>query len=111
MSLLTQPIARVTALPLQSFIDELVRGDIFGAAVSVFGGVVPIPIMATLIFGSIGLSYYMVQRSAVIPFIMFLLIGGVTISRAPTTVQQGIIGGFVIALTAIGYLLLQRVRT
>jgi len=52
-----------------------------------------------------------VQRSAVIPFIMFLLIGGATISRAPTTVQQGIIGGFVIALTAIGYLLLQRVRT
>jgi len=96
---------------IQSFMDELMRGDVFGAAVQVFDGVVPVPIVALLVFGTIGTAYYMVQRSPAIPVVMFVLVGGVTVAEAPTTVQQGITALAVLFLAGIGYTLLQRVRT
>jgi hypothetical protein len=42
---------------------------------------------------------------------MFVLVGGVTVAEAPTTVQQGITALAVLFLAGIGYTLLQRVRT
>jgi hypothetical protein len=70
----------------------------------------PTPILALFVFGGIGISYYMVQRSFVIPAIMFILVGGVTITEIPLTFQRGIVSVLVIAMAALGYLLLQRVR-
>jgi len=52
----------------------------------------------------------MTQRSAVIPLIMFVLIGGVTVAEFPAGIQQGVVAGFAILTAAIGYALLQRVR-
>lgn len=96
-------------IPLQN-ITKLAEGDVFGFAVGVFGGVMPIPLLALLVFGTIGVGYYMVQRTAIIPIIMFMLVGGVTISRVPNTFQAGIVSLLVLALAGTGYLLLQRVE-
>jgi hypothetical protein len=95
---------------LQTALDKLAKGDVFGFAVEVFGGVVPIPIMALMVFGSIGVGYYMVQRSFIIPFVMFLLIGGVTVAEVPLQVQSGLVALLVLALAGIGYVILQRVE-
>jgi hypothetical protein len=95
---------------LQTALDKLARGDVFGFTTEVFGGVVPIPILALLVFGSIGVGYYMVQRSMIIPAVMFLLIGGVTVAQVPLQVQSGLVALLVLALAAIGYVILQRVE-
>jgi hypothetical protein len=95
---------------LQTELDKLAQGDVFGFAVDVFGGTVPIPILALLVFGSIGVGYYMVQRSMIIPAVMFLLVGGVTVAQVPLQVQSGLVALLVLALAAIGYVILQRVE-
>lgn len=91
-------------------IQPLLDGDVFRAIVDVFLMEVPLPIFALLVFGPIGIGYYMVQRSMAIPTIMFLIIGGVTISRIPPTFQSGLLALAVIGLAGIGYVLLQRVE-
>jgi hypothetical protein len=91
--------------------DKLVSGDIFGYAIDIFTAVVPTPILALVIFGTVGVGYYMTQRSMAIPMIMFIMIGGVTIAEAPVNFQQGIVGAMVFGVAGIGYVLLQRART
>jgi len=90
--------------------DKLIEGDIFGFIVNVFSGSIPLPILAAMVFGSIGVSYYIVQRSVAIPIIMLIIVGGSTIQLAPTFVQQGVMAGVVIAIAGLGYVLLNRVR-
>jgi hypothetical protein len=90
-------------------IDRLLDGDVFGFGLETFTSVMPAPILALLVFGSIGVGYYMVQGSFAIPLIMFILVGGVTIVEAPLGVTQGIVAMMVIAIAGIGYALLQRV--
>jgi hypothetical protein len=99
------------ALVAQSFVDLVIEGEIFDAVLGVFTEVIPLPILAMFVFGSIGISYYMVQRAVAIPAILVILIGGVTVAEMPLGVQQGVTAGLVIALAGIGYVLLQRVRT
>lgn len=95
---------------LQTALDKLAKGDVFGFAVEVFSGTVPVPILALLVFGSIGTGYYMTQRSFIIPAVMFLLVGGVTVAQVPLQVQSGIVALLVLAVAAIGYVILQRVE-
>lgn len=90
-------------------IDRLLDGDVFGFGLEVLTGVMPTPILALLVFGSIGVGYYMVQQSFAIPLIMFILVGGVTIVEAPLSFTQGIVALMVLAIAGIGYTLLQRV--
>jgi len=95
---------------MQSTIDKLLEGDVFGFVVETFAGSVPIPILATMVFGSIGLSYYVVQRSVAIPMVMFIIIGGSTIAFAPPTVQQAIVATIVLAVAGFAYVIFNRVR-
>jgi len=90
-------------------IDSLLDGDVFGFGLELLTGVMPTPILALLVFGSIGVGYYMVQQSFAIPLIMFILVGGVTIVEAPLSFTQGIVALMVLAIAGIGYTLLQRV--
>jgi len=96
-------------IPLSA--SDLINGDVYGFGLDVFTTIVPAPILALLVFGTIGAGYYMTQRSAAIPIVMITLIGGVTITRFPLPAQQGLLGVFVISIAGVGYLLLQRVRT
>jgi hypothetical protein len=57
--------------------DEILGGDLFGWLVSIFTDAVPLPIVALIVFGTIGLAYYMVQRTFVIPVSMLLIVGAV----------------------------------
>jgi hypothetical protein len=88
---------------------KLTEGDPFGFVVNVFNDVVPIPIMALLVFGTVGAGYYITQRSVVIPVIMFILIGGTTFALVPISVLQGLVAAMVIVMAGVGYILLQRV--
>jgi hypothetical protein len=94
----------------QSSIDKLLEGDVFQFAVETFSGTVPVPLLATLMFGTVGLAYYIVQRSVAIPMVMFIMIGGSTIALAPTRVQQSAVALAVVVIAGLGYVLLNRVR-
>jgi hypothetical protein len=95
-------------MPLQ--VNPLIDGDVFRAVVDVFAATVPIPILALLVFGPIGVGYYMVQRRLIIPAVMFILIGGVTVARIPNSFQSALLALVVLGVTGIGYILLQRVE-
>jgi len=90
----------------RSALDTFISG-IIAAASSVQTG---IPLTALVIFGSIGLAYYQVQRSLIIPVIMLVLVGGVTVSLAPSSAGNAIIGLTVLGLAAVGYIIYTRAR-
>lgn len=95
---------------LQTAVDQLLEGDVFGFVVDVFSASMPIPVLSLFVFGSIGMGYYIVQRSVAIPLVMFIIVGGVTIQRAPTVFQQGIIATAILAVAGIAFVIYNRVR-
>jgi positive regulator of sigma E activity len=53
----------------------------------------------------------MVQGTAIMPLIMFILIGSVTILEGPLSFTQGIVAVFIVAITGIAYIIIQRFNT
>jgi len=64
-----------------------------------------------VLFGSIGVGYYMVQRTVILPLLAFILIGGVTILEGPLSFVQGLVAAFIIVVTGIAYLFINRFNT
>jgi len=92
------------------FVDDLLAGEVFDAVVGVFTTVVPLPILSLAVFGSIGVGYYLVQQRIIIPIVMFSIIGGTTLARAPAAFNNAVLATFVLAIAGIGFVLLQRAR-
>jgi hypothetical protein len=96
---------------LQTTAGDRLRDNFFEAILypftQAFGG---IEILSLLIFGSIGMAYYQVQRSVIIPLIMLILIGSVTLSRAPSSAGNAIVAMSVLALASMGYIIYTRAR-
>jgi hypothetical protein len=91
--------------------DEILGGDLFGWLVDIFTAAVPLPIVALVVFGTIGLAYYMVQRSFVIPVGMLLIVGAVTVAEFPPTFQTATVALAILAFAVTGYVLFNRVTT
>jgi len=91
--------------------DKLLEGDIFGYLLEIFAATVPVEILALVLFGSIGVGYYMVQRAVILPLLAFILIGGVTILEGPLSFTQGLVGAFILVVTGIVYLFINRFNT
>ena len=91
--------------------DKLLEGDIFGCLLEIFTATVPVEILALVLFGSIGVGYYMVQRAVILPLLAFILIGGVTILEGPLSFTQGLVGAFILVVTGIVYLFINRFNT
>jgi len=91
--------------------NKLLEGDIFGYLLEIFTATVPLEIMALVLFGSIGVGYYMVQRTVILPLLAFILIGGVTILEGPLSFVQGLVAAFIIVVTGIAYLFINRFNT
>jgi hypothetical protein len=91
--------------------NKLLEGDIFGYLLEIFTATVPVEIMALVLFGSIGVGYYMVQRTVILPLLTFILIGGVTILEGPLSFVQGLVAAFIIVVTGIAYLFINRFNT
>jgi len=91
--------------------NKLLEGDIFGYLLDIFTATVPVEIMALVMFGSIGVGYYMVQRTVILPLLAFILIGGVTILEGPLSFVQGLVAAFIIVVTGIAYLFINRFNT
>ena len=91
--------------------DKLLEGDIFGYLLEIFTATVPVEILALVLFGSIGVGYYMVQRTVILPLLAFILIGGVTILEGPLSFVQGLVAAFIIVVTGIAYLFINRFNT
>jgi len=91
--------------------NKLLEGDIFGYLLEIFTATVPVEIMALVLFGSIGVGYYMVQRTVILPLLAFILVGGVTILEGPLSFVQGLVAAFIIVVTGIAYLFINRFNT
>jgi len=96
-------------IPLQT--DKLLEGDIFGYLLDTFTAAVPVEILALVVFGSIGVGYYMVQRAVILPLLAFILIGGVTFLEGPMSFSQGLVGAFILVVSGIVYLFVNRFNT
>lgn len=90
------------------YIDELMAGDVFQALSGPFLDTMGIPLTALVVFGGIGVAYYAVSGRAVMPVIMTILIGGVTLAFAPPSTQRFAIIALVLGMTSIAYLAWQR---
>lgn len=95
---------------LQTAIDEMVNGDVFQALISPFTDTLGIPLFALIVFGSIGTSYYAVSGRVIMPVIMMILVGGVTLEYAPPSQARFGIIVLILGLASIGYLAWQRAR-
>jgi len=94
---------------LQSLVDRLGDGEFFQVVVEVFTSVIPLPIVAALVFLPVGAAYYIVQRSVIIPVVMVIMVGGATVALAPAGFSTALVGLLVLALGSAAYVLLQRV--
>jgi hypothetical protein len=98
-----------TEVVLQNVGQEL-QDNFFETLISPFVDTLGIPVLSLVIFGSIGMAYWQLQRSIIIPLVSLLLIGSVTIGRAPESATRAVIGLATIALASIGYVLYIRAR-
>jgi len=89
---------------------ERLRNNFWEAILYPFTSTLGEPLLALLIFGTIGLAYYQVQKSVIIPVIMTILIGSVTLSRAPSSAGNAVVALVTLALASIGYILYTRAR-
>lgn len=90
------------------YIDQLLNGEIFKALSGPFLDTLGVPMAAVMFFGTIGVGYYAVSGRAVMPVIMTILIGGVTLAFAPPSTQRFAIIALVLGITSIAYLAWQR---
>jgi len=91
--------------------DNLFGGDFFQSLISPFVDLLGVPMVAMYFFGVIGMGMYITQQSVIIPVVMLMLIGGITIGFAPAGATQLVVATVAVALTSIGYLAFQRART
>jgi hypothetical protein len=91
-------------------LGENLQDNFFETLISPFVDTLGIPMTALMIFGSVGLAYYQVQRSVIIPVIMLILIGSVTVAQAPGSAGNAIIALTVVAVASIGYIIYTRAR-
>lgn len=94
-------------LALQTYADDWASGEFWDGLLGPFVDVMGLPLFAALVFVPIGLSYYLFQGSMIMPLIMLVLIGGVTIALAPNPViiASGI--AFILTLAGAGYMIYQ----
>lgn len=101
------------ALLLQAeggYVNDLLSGEVFRALAGPFLDVLGVPLAATMFFGSIGVAYYAVSGKAIMPVIMLIMIGGVTLRFAPPSVARFGIITLVLGLTSIGFLAWRQAR-
>jgi hypothetical protein len=91
--------------------DNWFNGNVFQALISPFVDLLGVPLVAMYVFGVVGVGYYTVQQSVIIPIVMLILVGGITIGFAPATATQLVVAAVAVGLTSIGYLAFQRART
>jgi len=89
-------------------IDQLINGEFVDAIISVYADLMGTPVLALLFFGATGAAFYIVQQRAIIPVIMLVLVGGVTVANLPAPAGNAIIVLVVVALAVTVFLLYQR---
>jgi len=86
------------------YVDELLRGGVFQALAGPFLDTLGVPLTALMFFGSIGVAYFAVSGKAVMPVIMMILIGGVTLQFAPPSAARFAVVVLILGVTSVAYL-------
>lgn len=89
-------------------IDQLINGEFIDPIVGVYADLLGTPLLAMLVFGSTGAAFYITQQRAIIPVIMLVLMGGVTLANLPAPAGNAVLVLVVVALAVMVYVLYQR---
>lgn len=102
-------------IPLQSQCEDALRecwtnGEFFDAVWGTYSAPVGPDVVALLVFGVVGLALYAYSGRAIVPAILLILIGAVTVTQVPAVAVQVVgIAGLVVVMV-IGYLMWSNVR-
>jgi len=88
--------------------DRIGNGEVLDAIISVFVDPLGAPLAALIFFGATGAAFYIVQQRAIIPILMIIMIGGVTLAAIPSAASRVVIMLVLVALAAMIYLMYQR---
>jgi hypothetical protein len=92
------------------YLSEWLSGGVFRALSGPFVDTVGIPMAALLFFGGIGAAYYANSGKAIMPVVMLILVGGVTLAFAPPTAVRFAIITLILGLTSVAYLAWRQVK-
>lgn len=91
-----------------NYADRLIEGDYFGVMTDVYTDLVGEPVAALIFFGATGLAFYMYQERAIVPVVMVILIGGISLSALPPGPSRVVIILVLLTVASVVYLLYQR---
>jgi|APHM01.1.fsa_nt_gi hypothetical protein len=100
----------MSELDLVMQLGQDLQNNFFETIISPFVDTIGVPLTALMVFGSVGLAYYQLQKSIIIPLVSLVLVGGVTLARAPQSATNAVIGLATIAVASIAYILYTRAR-
>lgn len=92
---------------LQSYGDLWTSGNFWEAITGPFADLMGLPAFAMVFFGTITVAYYLFQGSAIMPVIMLILAGGVTVALAPSPVVRFAGIAFILTVAGAGYMIYQ----
>jgi hypothetical protein len=99
--------------PLQAsggYLDGLLNGNVFEALSGPFVDTLGVPMAALLFFGGIGAAYYANSGKALMPVVMIILVGGVTLAYAPPAAARFAVITLLLGLASVAYLAWQQAR-
>jgi hypothetical protein len=97
--------------PLQAsggYLDGLLNGNVFEALSGPFVDTLGVPMAALLFFGGIGAAYYANSGKALMPVVMIILVGGVTLAYAPPAAARFAVITLLLGLASVAYLAWQQ---
>jgi hypothetical protein len=97
--------------PLQAsggYLDGLLNGNVFEALSGPFVDTLGVPMAALLFFGGIGAAYYANSGKALMPVVMIILVGGVTLAYAPAAAARFAVITLLLGLASVAYLAWQQ---
>jgi hypothetical protein len=97
----------LTLTALQSYGDLWTSGEFWEAITGPYVDLMGLPAFAMLFFGSVSLAYYLFQGSFIMPVIMMILAGSVTVALAPNPVVRFAGIAFILTVAGAGYMLYQ----
>jgi len=100
----------VTSTEIALQLGPDLANNFFETIISPFAETLGIPIFALMVFGGIGLAFFQVQQSIIIPLVTLVLVGGATLSRAPQSAANAVIALATVAVASVGYILYTRAR-
>jgi hypothetical protein len=90
------------------YADRLLDGEYVDVITDVYTDLLGEPVTALIFFGATGVAFFIYQERAIIPVVMVVLIGGISLSTLPPGPSRVVIILVLLAIASVVYLMYQR---